>query len=46
MGVRLPPDLLAGLDAWIAQYARHASRPEAIRCFIELGIKSKNRDTN
>ena len=31
VGVRLPPDALAALDAWIARRAEPVSRPEAIR---------------
>ncbi|HET6238875.1 MAG TPA: ribbon-helix-helix domain-containing protein [Acetobacteraceae bacterium] len=38
--VRLPPDMLARLDAWIAQQpAPHPTRPEAIRRALEGAIR-------
>jgi len=36
--VRLPPDQLAALDAWIARQAESLSRPEAMRRLIEKGL--------
>lgn len=39
IGVRLSQEALHELDDWIAKHARHASRPEAIRALIELGIR-------
>ena len=39
IGVRLPPDQLARLDAWIAALPDpKPSRPEAIRRLIQLGL--------
>lgn len=41
-GVRMPPDLEAALDAWIArQPDPKPSRSEAIRRLIEKGIKAE-----
>ncbi|WP_237748946.1 ribbon-helix-helix protein, CopG family [Sphingobium sp. ba1] len=34
VGVRLQPDQLAALDAWIAQRETQLSRPEAIRVIL------------
>jgi hypothetical protein len=43
VGVRLPPDELAALDAWIAtQDDPRPSRPEAIRHHLKRGLA---RDT-
>jgi Arc/MetJ-type ribon-helix-helix transcriptional regulator len=40
-GVRMPPELEARIDAWIAQQSEpKPSRSEAIRRLIELGLKS------
>jgi hypothetical protein len=40
--VRIPPDELALLDAWIkAKPVPKPSRPEAIRRLVELGLKVK-----
>ena len=42
IGLRLPPDNLAALDAWIAQQREpDLSRPEAIRRLVELGLTVK-----
>ncbi|HVL71467.1 MAG TPA: hypothetical protein VM434_06225 [Beijerinckiaceae bacterium] len=42
--VRLGPDELARLDAWIAQQPEpKPSRPEAIRRLIDLGSKARTR---
>jgi len=38
IGVRLQPDNLAGLDAWIARQPDAPSRPEAIRRLIERAL--------
>jgi hypothetical protein len=39
VGVRLQPDQLTRLDAWIAALSDpNSSRPEAIRRLIELGL--------
>lgn len=38
--VRLSPDLLASLDAWIASLPEpRPTRPAAIRLFVEAGLK-------
>jgi Arc/MetJ-type ribon-helix-helix transcriptional regulator len=37
--VRLQPDLLFSLDAWIAKQREHQSRPEAIREILERALK-------
>lgn len=37
--VRLPPDQLAELDAWIAKQGQPVSRPEAIRLFLAEGLR-------
>ena len=36
--VRIPPDALARLDAWIAQQVDKPSRPEAIRRLMEKAL--------
>jgi hypothetical protein len=36
--VRLQPDALARLDAWIAEQPDKPSRPEALRRLAELGL--------
>jgi hypothetical protein len=42
IGLRLPPDNLARVDAWIAKRKEpDLSRPEAIRRLVELGLKAK-----
>jgi hypothetical protein len=43
IGLRLPPDDLAAVDAWIAEQKgpELLSRPEAIRRLVELGLKAK-----
>jgi hypothetical protein len=44
IGVRLQPDALAPLDAWIArQPDPKPTRPEAIRRLIELGLSAVER---
>jgi hypothetical protein len=39
--VRLEPDQFEALDAWIAKQAEPFTRPEAIRCLVELGLRAK-----
>jgi hypothetical protein len=39
VGVRLPPDELAPLDAWIAKQDDAPSRPEAIRRLLARALK-------
>lgn len=39
--VRMPPDMLAELDAWIAKQPKPISRPEAIRAFVAAGLHLK-----
>jgi hypothetical protein len=41
IGVRLLPEPLAALDAWIAKQREPVSRPEAIRRLVEAGLKAK-----
>jgi hypothetical protein len=42
--VRMQPPSLAVLDAWIGkQKPPYPSRPEAIRCLVELGLKAKGK---
>jgi len=43
IGVRLLPEPLAALDAWIAKQREPVTRPEAIRRLIELGLKGKGK---
>jgi hypothetical protein len=38
IGVRLLPEPLAALDAWIAKQREPVSRPEAIRRLVEAGL--------
>lgn len=37
--VRMPPDLLALLDAWIAAQPKPVSRPEAIRAMVAAALQ-------
>lgn len=39
--MRLVPDQLSALDAWIAKQREPMSRPEAIRRLVELGLAAK-----
>ncbi len=42
VGVRVQPDQLGPLDAWIAQQPNpKPSRPEAIRRLLELGLRQE-----
>ena len=44
IGLRLPPDDLAAVDAWIAKRKEpDLSRPEAIRRLVELGLTVKTK---
>lgn len=43
IGVRLLPEPLAALDAWIAKQREPVTRPEAIRWLVELGLKAKGK---
>lgn len=38
IGVRLQPDQLAALDAWIAAQDKPLTRPEAIRLILEKAL--------
>jgi len=40
LGVRLQPNQLAALDAWIAAQPEPVSRPEAVRRLVERGLKA------
>lgn len=40
IGVRLQPDALARLDAWISAQPDAPSRPEAVRRLLDLGLKA------
>jgi metal-responsive CopG/Arc/MetJ family transcriptional regulator len=45
VGVRLQPDALSELDAWVAEQAgRKPTRPEAIRRLIKLGLAAAARE--
>jgi len=39
--VRVQPDQLASLDAWIKYQPEELSRPEAVRRLMELGLKGR-----
>jgi hypothetical protein len=41
--VRMPPVVLEAIDAWIAKAKDNATRPEAIRRLVELGLKAKGK---
>jgi len=42
--VRMQPDSLAALDAWIGkQNPPYPSRPEAIRRLVELGLRAHGK---
>jgi len=36
--VRLQPDQLAALDAWISSFPKPVSRPQAIRAILAAGL--------
>lgn len=42
MGVRLPPSLIDEIENWSAKYDA-ATRSEAIRRLVELGLKAKGK---
>ena len=42
--VRVPPDMLAQLDAFIAKQPKPVSRPEAIRAFVVAGLHLMGND--
>jgi hypothetical protein len=39
--VRVPPEVLEGIDSWIAKQTDDQTRPEAIRRLVEIGLKAK-----
>ena len=39
--VRIPPDQLAAVDAWIGEQPDGPTRPEAVRRLVEKGLVSK-----
>jgi hypothetical protein len=41
--LRVLPDQMAGIDAWIKKQNDAPSRPEAIRRLVELGLKAKSK---
>jgi hypothetical protein len=41
IGVRMQPDELELLDAWVDKQKDAYTRPEAIRRLVELGLKAK-----
>jgi len=41
IGVRLQPDQLTALDAWINHQPETLSRPEAVRRLMEIGLKGQ-----
>jgi hypothetical protein len=41
--VRLQPDPLAALDAWVAKQKDKPTRAEAIRRLVEIGLKAKGK---
>ena len=43
VGVRLPPDQLAALDAFTAAEPDKPSRPEAVRRLVAKGLKVRDR---
>ena len=45
IGVRLQPDQLAALDAWIDQQSVSLTRPEAIRAMMETILHILSKDT-
>jgi len=42
--VRLQPDLLAALDAWVEKYPKPLSRPAAIRAILAAGLSVMDDD--
>lgn len=43
VGVRMQPDELARLDAWISDQFSGYTRPEAIRALVDLGMEYGKR---
>jgi hypothetical protein len=43
VGVRLPPDQLAAVDAWAAGQDDKPSRPEAIRRLIAIAVADRRQ---
>jgi hypothetical protein len=43
IGVRIQPDQMKTLDAWIADQGDRPSRPEAIRRLVEQALKGKSK---
>ena len=43
IGVRIQPDQMSSLDAWISYQDDELSRPEAIRRLVELGLADAHR---
>ena len=43
IGVRMQPDELKVLDAWVDKQKDAYTRPEAIRRLVELGLKAKGK---
>jgi hypothetical protein len=41
--VRLQPDPLAALDAWVAKQKDKPTRAEGIRRLVEIGLKVKGK---
>ena len=41
LGVRLQPEILHKVDAFIQRQKDNPSRPEAIRRLVEMGLKGK-----
>ena len=41
--VKLLPEQLATVQAWMARQPDNPSRPEAIRRLVELGLKAKSK---
>jgi hypothetical protein len=43
IGVRLHPDDVAALDAWVSSQADQPSRPEAMRRLLRAALNGKRR---
>jgi hypothetical protein len=43
IGVRVPPDELAAVDAWIAKQPDKPSRPEALRRLAKIALAKGGR---
>jgi hypothetical protein len=42
IGVRVPPNGVDDIDAWIKKNEPDLSRPEAIRRLVEIGLRAKS----